>query len=156
MDARRNWDLRLGLGRKKIFQVRALYNDVTFLDEFFTLEFCVEQKFYTFNFSERSGNWEIISREFKKVKDQMLRMLTNRGQPFMYVDDGNFENRAELLLRHGHEGADLDLNQARDTLRNVNKVWSRPVSLLTRIDGKGKLLRCDDGAITEKSAEYPG
>jgi stage V sporulation protein R len=156
MEVKRNWDRRLGLGRAKIFEVRKLYNDVTFLDEFFTLEFCVEQKFYTFGFSERSGNWEILTREFKKVKDQLLRMLTNRGQPFIYVEDANFENRAELLLRHSHEGTDLDANQARDTLRNCNKVWTRPVNLLTRIDGKGKLLRCDDGAISEKSAEFPG
>ena len=35
-----------GLGRQKIFEVRTLYNDVTFIDEFLTLEFCLEQKFY--------------------------------------------------------------------------------------------------------------
>ena len=56
---KRNWDRRLGLGREKIFEVRKLYNDVTFIDEFLTLEFCVEQKFYSFGFNERSGNWEI-------------------------------------------------------------------------------------------------
>src|SRR5262245_13746117 len=44
--ARRSWDKRLGLGRRKIFEVRKLYNDVTFIDEFFTLEFCREQKFF--------------------------------------------------------------------------------------------------------------
>lgn len=154
MEQKRNWDLRTGMGRKKIFEVRKLYNDVTFLDEFFTLEFCVEQKFYTFGFQERSGNWEIMSREFKKVKDQLLKMLTNRGQPVIVVEDGNFENRSELLLRHIHEGADLDAGQARDTLRNTAKLWTRPVSLLTKVDGKGKLLRCEDGNISERSAEY--
>jgi len=156
LDAKRDWDRRLGLGRRKIFEVRRLHNDVTFLDEFFTLDFCVEQKFYQFGFNERSGNWEIQSREFKKVKEQMLRMLTNRGQPFIYVEDGNFENRSELLLRHAHDGIDLDMGQAKDTLRNLYKVWTRPVSLLTKIEGKGKLLRCDDSNVTEKSAEYPG
>jgi stage V sporulation protein R len=155
MDVKRDWDRRLGLGRRKIFEVRKLYNDVTFIDEFFTLEFCLEQKFYTFGFSERSGNWEIMSRDFKKVKDSMLRQLTNRGQPFIVVEDANFENRSELLLRHVHEGVDLDMGQARDTLRNIQKIWTRPVSLLTRVEGKGKLLRCDDSTITEKSAEYP-
>jgi stage V sporulation protein R len=154
METKRNWDLRTGLGRKKIFEVRRLYNDITFLDEFFTLEFCVEQKFYTFGFQERTGNWEIMSREFKKVKDQLLKMLTNRGQPVIVVEDGNFENRSELLLRHVHEGTDLDGGQARDTLRNVSKLWTRPVSLLTKVDGKGKILRCEDGNISERSAEY--
>ncbi len=156
MDLKRNWDRRTGLGRKKIFEVRKLYNDITFIDEFFTLEFCVEQKFYQFGFQERTGNWEIMSREFKKVKDQLLRMLTNRGQPVIVVEDGNFENRSELLLRHIHEGTDLDGAQARDTLRNTAKLWTRPVSLLTKVDGKGKLLRCEDGNISERSAEYSG
>jgi stage V sporulation protein R len=154
MEQKRNWDRRTGLGRRKLFEVRKLYNDVTFIDEFFTLEFCVEQKFYSFGFSERSGNWEIMSREFKKVKDQLLRMLTNRGQPAIYVEDGNFENRSELLLRHAHEGIDLDMAQARDTLRNLYKVWTRPVSLLTKVENKGKILRCEGDNITEKSAEY--
>ena len=154
MDQKRHWDRRTGLGMKRLFEVRKLYNDITFIDEFFTLEFCVDQKFYAFGFSERSGNWEIMSREFKKVKDQLLRMLTNRGQPVIVVEDGNFENRSELLLRHIHEGTDLDAAQARDTLRNTAKLWTRPVSLLTKIEGKGKLLRCEDGNLTERSAEY--
>jgi len=154
MDQKKDWDRRTGLGRAKIFEVRKLYNDITFLDEFFTMEFCVEQKFYSFGFQERSGNWEITSKEFKKVKDQLLKMLTNRGQPVIVVEDANFENRSELLLKHIHEGTDLDANQARDTLRNAAKVWSRPVSLLTKIENKGKLLRCEDGNITERSAEY--
>ena len=41
MDLKRNWDRRTGLGAKRIFEVRKLYNDITFIDEFFTLEFCV-------------------------------------------------------------------------------------------------------------------
>jgi len=154
MDLKRNWDRRTGLGRDRVFEVRKLYNDITFIDEFFTLEFCIEQKFYSFGFSERSGNWEIMSREFKKVKDQLLRTLTNRGQPVIVVEDGNFENKSELLLRHIHEGIDLDGGQARDTLRNASRVWTRPVSLLTKIEGKGKILRCEDGNLSERSAEY--
>ena len=33
-DTRRAWDKGLGEGREKIFQVRKIYNDVTFVDEF--------------------------------------------------------------------------------------------------------------------------
>jgi stage V sporulation protein R len=156
MQVKRNWDRRLGLGRRKIFEVRKLYNDITFIDEFFTLEFCLEQKFYTFNFNERSGSWEIASREFKKVKDTLLRALTNRGQPFIYVEDGNFENKGELLLKHAHEGIDLDMAQAKDTLQNLFRVWTRPVSVLTKVEGKGKLLRFDRDGYSDKSAEYNG
>ena len=155
MAARRTWDRRLGLGQKKIFEVRKLYNDVTFIDEFFTEEFCREQRFYSFGFNDRSGNWEIESREFKKVKEKMLARLTNFGQPFVFVQDGNFENRGELLLWHRHEGVDLKLDHARDTLVNLCRVWKRPANLLTKIDGKGKLLRYDGRDHGDKSADYP-
>ncbi|HEY4179451.1 MAG TPA: SpoVR family protein [Kofleriaceae bacterium] len=154
MDQKRNWDRRTGLGSQRILEVRKLYNDITFIDEFFTLEFCIEQKFYSFGFSDRSGNWEIMSREFRKIKDQLLKMLTNRGQPVIVVEDGNFENKSELLLRHIHEGTDLDSSQARDTLRNASKLWTRPTNLLTKVEGKGKILRCEDGNLSERSAEY--
>ncbi len=152
MSAKRDWDRRLGLGREKVFEVRKLYSDITFIDEFFTLEFCLEQKFYTFGFNDRSGNWEIMSREFQKVKEQLLRSLTNRGQPFIYVEDGNFENRGELLLRHAHEGVDLDMGEARDTLQNLYRVWTRPVSILTKVDSKGKILRFDDDGFSDRAA----
>jgi stage V sporulation protein R len=154
MAAKREWDRRLGMGRAKLFEVRKLYNDITFIDEFFTLEFCLEQKFYSFAYNERTGNWEILSRDFQKVKNQLLRSLTNRGQPFIRVEDGNFENRGELLLRHSHEGMDLDLGYARDTLRNLYKVWTRPVNLLTRVDGKGKMMRFDKDGYSDSGAEY--
>jgi stage V sporulation protein R len=156
MAARRSWDRRLGLGRKKIFEVRKLYNDVTFIDEFFTEEFCRENKFFSFGFNERSGNWEIESREFKKVKDKLLFRLTNFGQPFIYVEEGNFENRSELLLKHKHEGVDLKMDHARDTLEGLARVWKRPVNLLTRVDGKGKVLRYDGRDHSEKGADYSG
>jgi stage V sporulation protein R len=155
MAAKRTWDRRLGLGKQKIFEVRKLYNDVTFIDEFFTLEFCQEQKFYAFGYNDRSGNWEIESREFKKVKDRLLFRLTNHGQPFIYVMDGNFENRGELLLKHQHEGVDLKIDHARDTLQSLNRVWKRPVNILTKVEGKGKLLRYDGRDHAEKSADYP-
>jgi len=155
MEEKRSWDRRLGLGREKIFEVRRLYNDITFIDEFFTLEFCIDQKFYSFGFNERAGSWEIQSREFKKVKDQLLRSLTNRGQPVIRVQDGNFENRGELLLHHEYEGVDLRHDYAVDTLANIFKIWSRPVNLLTQVDGKGRILRYDDNGFSDKSAEYP-
>ena len=113
------------------------------------------QKFFSFGFNERSGNWEIDTREFKKVKDKLLFRLTNFGQPFIFVQDGNFENRTELLLSHRHEGIDLKLDHARDTLQNLCRVWKRPVCLVTQVEGKGKLLRFDGRDHSDKGAEYP-
>ncbi len=145
--AREEWDLQLGLGRSKIFEVRRLYNDVTFIDEFFTEQFCRDNKFFTFAENRRTGRAEIESREFKKIRDQLLQALTNFGQPFIYVVDANYLNRSELLLAHRHEGVDLKMGYARDTLRNLARIWRRPVSLLTLVEDKPKRIRFDGSEI---------
>ncbi len=141
------WDKKLGLGRSKIFEVRRMYNDVTFIDEFFTLEFCRQQRFFTFVENRRSGQFEIEGREFQKIKQQMLSQLTNAGQPFIFVVDANYLNRGELLLAHRHEGVDLKLNYARETLKNIERIWRRPVSILTIIDEKPKRIRFDGSEV---------
>jgi len=153
MAVKASWDRRLGLGRDKIFEVRKLYNDITFIDEYFTLDFCIDQKFYSFGYNERASSWEIMSRDFEKVKKQLLDSLTNRGQPVIRVDNGNFKNTGELLLRHDHEGVDLDMNHAKDTLQNLFKVWKRPVSIFTIVEEKGKLLRHGSDGYSESAAD---
>jgi stage V sporulation protein R len=148
LHARGSWDKKMGLGQQKIFEVRRLYNDVTFIDEFFTIDFCRDQKFFTFTENRRSGRLEIETREFEKVKAKLLAQLTNFGQPFIYVVDANYLNRGELLLGHRHEGVDLKLDYARDTLRNLERVWRRPCSILTVIDDKPKRIRFDGSEVT--------
>ncbi len=145
--AKDEWDLGLNLGQSKIFEVRRLYNDVTFIDEFFTLEFCRKNQFFTFGQDRRTGRTKIESREFSKIKNQMLQQLTNFGQPFIYVVDANDHNRGELLLAHRHEGVDLKVGYARDTLKNLERIWRRPVSLLTVIEDKPKRIRFDGTGI---------
>ncbi len=141
------WDKKLGLGRSKVFEVRQNYNDVTFIDEYFTLEFCRQQRFFTFVENRRSGQFEIEGREFRKIKQQLLSQLTNAGQPFIYVIDANYLNRGELLLAHRHEGVDLKLNYARETLKNIERIWRRPVSVLTILDDKPKRIRFDGSEV---------
>src|SRR5262245_2544052 len=46
--AKKDWDLHLGLGREKVFEVRRIHNDVTFIDTFLTPEFCARHSMFTF------------------------------------------------------------------------------------------------------------
>jgi stage V sporulation protein R len=146
---RKNWDTKAGLGREKIFEVHRMHNDVTFIDAFFTKEFCEEHKLFAYHFNRKSGQYEITSREFRDVKRQFLSSLTNAGQPFIYVTDANYGNRGELYLRHRYEGVELKLDHAQDTLRNLQRVWSRPVLLETVMGGKGQLLSFDGTELRE-------
>lgn len=138
---RKAWDKRLGLGRQKIFEVRRDYNDVTFIDEFMSEDFCVRNKLFVYKFNKRTNQFEIDTRDFPAIKKKLLFQLTNFGQPIIHVEDANFENRGELLLTHLFEGVELQPDYMIQTMGNLHKVWGRPVNLVTFFDGEPKVVR---------------
>jgi stage V sporulation protein R len=150
---RQAWDKQLGLGRQKIFEVRRHYTDVTFIDEFLTPEFCMDHKLFVYGFNDKHQAWEILSRDFKAIKNKLLHQLTNFGQPIIEVLDANYENRSELQLVHKYDGVDLKLTDARETMKSLHSLWRRPVNLYTKLEGKGLILRFDGKEHTEKKAE---
>jgi len=142
-ERKKNWDTKAMLGRRKIFDVRRTHNDVTFIDAFLTEEFCRRHKLFSFAYNRREKRYEIESREFDQIKERLLFQLTNHGRPFLAVEDGNYRNRKELLLRHKNFGVELKLDYAKDVLVNLQKMWSRPVHVQTVLEGKAVLLSYD-------------
>ncbi|HHH29509.1 MAG TPA: SpoVR family protein [Polyangiaceae bacterium] len=150
LDHKRSWDMQIGLGREKIFQVRSLYNDVTFIDEFLTPDFVQQAKLYTFGYSGKTGQYEIESRQFQQVKDKLLFQLTNMGNPLIDVVDANYKNRGELLLLHEHQGVDLRKDYASAALEALARCWKRPVGIATKLENKDVLLRYDGNEHSEQ------
>jgi stage V sporulation protein R len=154
--AKRDWDTGAGLGREKIFEVRKIHNDLTFIDEFLTLEFCRQYKLFSFGYNPSSDAYEIESREFPKIKQQLLFNLTNIGRPLISVRDGNYKNRGELFLEHQFGGVELKIDYALDTLVNLHRLWGRPVHIETVLDGTPTILSFDGTEhAREKSGETP-
>jgi len=142
-EEKRRWDKQLGLGRRKIFEVRRIHNDVTFIDTFLTQDFCKRYNLFSYKHNDQNDLYEIESREFKKIKERLLFNLTNFGQPIIRVKDGNYRNRGEMYLTQEHFGVDLRLDYAQDTIRHLHRLWTRPVHLETTVDGRPTLLSFD-------------
>jgi len=140
-EAKANWKRETNLGRAKIFEVRKLYNDVSFVDTFLTEDFCRRHKMFNFAMNDRSGQQEIESRDFKSVKERLLSQLTNFGMPVIEVEDANYENRGELHLVHRHYGQDIKGDRAQETLAKLHQIWKRPVLLSTKREGKDETIR---------------
>lgn len=137
------WDTKAGLGRAKLFEIRKFHNDVTFLDQFLDEDFCHETKMFIYDYDRRNNEYVISSRSFPEIKKQLLSQLTNFGQPIMKVIDGNYKNRGELLITHLHEGTDLKHNTALETLKNLYRVWKRPVHVETVIEDVKRRISYD-------------
>ncbi|NOX59214.1 MAG: SpoVR family protein [Planctomycetes bacterium] len=140
-------------GREKIYQVRSIYNDVTFLDEFLTPEFVEEQKLFHYRYDPSTGRMVVVNRDFDRIKQQMLFMLTNHAQPYIYVLDGNYRNRGELYLGHRHGGIDLDIKYAKETLKALHHLWRRPVHIQSIIDDDPILFSYDGEQATQQTID---
>ncbi len=150
IEQRRTWDRKLNGGKEKIFEVRRVHNDVTFIDEFLTPEFVDRFRLYHYRVDPATGRMVVVDHDFQTIKQTMLFMLTNHGGPYIYVVDGNYVNRGELYLAHKHIGMDLDLKYAGECLRNLHILWRRPVHIQARIKDDMVLLTCDGESVKQQ------
>jgi stage V sporulation protein R len=131
-----------GAGREKIFEVRELDNDVSFLRNYLTEELCEELDLFVYELVEEE-EWTITEKRWERVRDQLVANMTNFGFPYLEVMDGDYNGNRELYLRHAYEGAELDNRYARKALEHVYTLWGRPVHLETVVDDERVRLHYD-------------
>lgn len=137
-----NWDLNLGLGKEKIFEVREFYDDFTFINEFFTQEFCDRFEFFEWK-RYPNGEYKIESRDHKKIKKKLLQSKLNGGLPDIRIADPNHRNKNWLLLQHYWDGRLLHEPYAREVLTSLYYFWGKEVVLATRdLDGVEGVFVC--------------
>ena len=152
-DIERRWDnptaeereklgIQPGSGREKIFEVREMENDVSFLRNYLTEELCEELDLFVYELVE-DEEWTITEKRWQRVRDQLVANMTNFGFPYIEVTDGDYNNNRELYLRHAYEGAELDSRYARKALEHVHTLWSRPVHLETVVDDERVVMHYD-------------
>ncbi|WP_027718399.1 SpoVR family protein [Desulfovirgula thermocuniculi] len=135
-------------GRKKIFEVREQENDVSFLRNYLTRELVEEMDLYLYK--KMGHEWRVTDKDWEAVRDGIVAGLVNGGFPYIVVDDGDYQKRGELYLRHCYEGMELDVYYLERTLPYVYTLWGRPVHLETVLDGKKVLFTFNGERVTRK------
>lgn len=147
---KKNWDKKWNKGKEKIFEVVKLFDDVNFVDEFFTEDMCKEHKLFTYDYDKRDEQYKISSRDFDEVKQKFLFLLSNRGLPIIELVDDNYNNAKELFLNHRHENIPLHEEYMNHTLRYIYEIWTRPVNLKTCDELKNTVVVRYNGTEFEK------
>lgn len=129
-------------GREKIFEVREVERDSSFLRRYLTEELARELKL--FEYQSRGGEM-IISRvadkeNWREIKETLIRNVGMGTVPVMKIEDADYGNNRVLFLKHHHDGRDLHLEYAEKTLLYLHQLWGREVMLETAINDKKSLL----------------
>lgn len=137
-----------GEGRQKIFEVRELDNDISFLRNYMTKEFVEKEDLYLYK--KVGYEWKIVEKDWEKVRDGLVSSLNNCGYPYIVVENGDFGKRGELYLRHIYEGMELDVYYLERTIPHVYNLWGRPVHLETVLDNKRVLFTYNGERVSKK------
>ena len=137
-----------GEGRQKIFEIRELDNDISFLRNCLTEEFVEQEDIYLYK--KVGYEWKIVEKDWQKVRDSLVASMVNSGFPYIVVQDGDYGKRGELYLHHAYEGAELDVYYLERTLPHVYKLWGRPVYLETVLDSKKVLFNYSGEKVSKK------
>ncbi|MGB9904540.1 MAG: SpoVR family protein [Desulfotomaculales bacterium] len=137
-----------GEGRKKIFEVREMENDLSFLRNYLTKKVVEDLDLYIYK--KQGYEWKIVEKDWEKVRDEIVASMVNCGYPYLVVEDGDFGKRGELYLRHCFEGRELDVYYLEKTLPYVYRLWGRPVHLETVLEGRKVLFTFHGEKIGKK------
>jgi stage V sporulation protein R len=140
-----------GRGREKIFEVREMENDVSFLRNYLTEDLVKDLDLYLYK--KEGDTWVIVEKNWQKVRDTIVTNMTNFGYPYLVVENGDYRGNRELYIKHMYEGQELDLVYAERTLQHVFLLWGRPVHLETLYDNKRILLTYDGERNTKSTLE---
>jgi len=139
---KQDWDLNLGLGHDKVFEVRKLYNDLTLIMEFFTPEFCEKYEFFEWK-KYPNGEYKIESKDHAKIKAKLVGRHMNGGLPEIRLVDHNHRNKGIMFLQHAWHGRPLHDAYVRPVLESIRHLWKKDVYLSTRDkDGKEFVYTC--------------
>ncbi|MUK88272.1 stage V sporulation protein R [Ornithinibacillus sp. L9] len=121
-------------GREKIFEVREIESDISFIRNYLTKDLVQQEDMYLF---EKQGEYyRITDKDYENVRDQLVSMRVNGGFPYITVENGDYMRNGELYLVHSYEGTELDIKYLENVLPYIYQLWGRKVYMETVVDDK--------------------
>ncbi|AYV68353.1 stage V sporulation protein R [Niallia circulans] len=137
-----------GSGREKMFEVREIESDISFLRNYLTKDLVMREDMYLFQ--KQGRDYKIVDKAWEQVRDQLVSMRVNGGFPYITVNDGDYNKNGELYLKHGFEGIELDLKYLEKVLPYIHQLWGRGVHMETVVEDKPLLYSYDGKALHRK------
>lgn len=122
-------------GLEKCFEVRAIHDDVAAIRLFLDEEDFRELNFFS---HQKQKNGDVLISEvadhddWRVVRDDLIKNTGINTIPQIYVD--RIEKQGTLVLKHEHDGRDLEIQYAEKVVEHISNLWSKKVKLYTIIE----------------------
>ncbi|WP_205136340.1 SpoVR family protein [Virgibacillus halotolerans] len=136
-------------GREKMFEVREVEADISFVRNYLTKELVQREDMYLFE--KKGSDYTISDKDYEGVRDQLVSMRVNGGFPYIVVENGDFNRNGELYLMHRYEGIELDLNYLEHVLPYIYQLWGRNVHMETFVEDRQVVYSYDGMSVKRRS-----
>ena len=128
-------DIKERYGIDECFVARESSHDVAFIRQYLTRELC--EDLGLFSFSEKKSKGLTIDEIYdddgwENIRETLIKSVGTNGIPVIYVEE--IEDDNTLILRHEHDGRDLELDHADEVLRHIITLWGDDAKLFTIIE----------------------
>jgi stage V sporulation protein R len=122
-------------GIEECFLAREVCHDAAFLRQYLTEEDCVELNLFTYSTKRREGvTIDEVSDDigWEEVKEDLVKQVGGGSIPAVYVDE--VRRDGTLVVRHEHDGRDLELTHAKEVVGHLKTLWGNEVQFFTVIE----------------------
>ncbi|MGV8982269.1 SpoVR family protein [Clostridium sp.] len=144
-------DILKRYGKDKIFEVRAIERDESFLRKYLTEELCAELNL--FEYAAKDGTYVISEvaddSGFKNIRNTLASSCGVGTVPLIRVVEMSQKDKT-LTLEHVFDGRELNITYAEATLKYIYELWGHNVTLKTTQLGKEVRLECVNKKISVK------
>ncbi|WP_100406519.1 SpoVR family protein [Bacillus solitudinis] len=123
-----------GSGREKMFEVREIESDISFIRNYLTKDLVMREDMYLFQ--KQGPDYKVIDKEWQSIRDQLAQSRVNGGFPYLVVTDGDYLKNGELYITHSFEDTELDISYLEKVLPYLHQLWGRTVHIETTINEK--------------------
>ncbi|WLD94029.1 SpoVR family protein [Alkalihalobacillus sp. AL-G] len=138
-----------GDGREKMFEVREIESDISFMRNYLTKELCDREDMYLFQ--KQGKDYRITTKMWEDVRDQLVNSRVNGGFPYITVNDSDYLRNGELYLVHHYEDIELDVRYLEKVLPYVYQLWGRSVHLETKVENKSVAFTYDGKSVHKRN-----
>ncbi|NEU31467.1 SpoVR family protein [bacterium LRH843] len=137
-----------GSGREKIFEVREIESDISFIRNYLTKDLVMREDMYLFQ--KQGSDYKIVDKQWESVRDQLASSRVNGGFPYLVVTNGDYLKNGELYITHSYEGTELDVGYLEKVLPYLYQLWGRPVHIESIVNAKAITFIYDGKKIHRK------
>lgn len=123
-------------GLDRCFEVREVHDDIAAIRLFLEEEDIRELNFFT---HQKQKNGDIAISEvadhddWKSVRNELIRNVGINTIPHIFAE--RIDNNGTLILKHEHDGRDLELQYANNVIKSIQNIWTQgDVKLYTIVE----------------------